>query len=457
MIHYFKNNNYNIILDAPSGAVHVVSDIVYDLIKYINPPLAEKCKNEVYSELKKYTKEEIDEAYDEIYSLYKDELLFSADWDENEQVLGYAKSSNLVKSICLHISHDCNMRCKYCFAEKGSYNRDRSLMSFETGKKAIDFLLKKSGYIKNLELDFFGGEPLLNFDTVKKLVEYGREAEKQYKKNIRFTITTNGSLLDDESIKFINENMSNAVLSIDGRKIINDEVRIYEDGSGSYEDIIPKYKKLISERTSDWYVRGTYTQKNKDFASDVIHLADIGFDNISVEPVVLDNNDPLALTESDLPQLFLEYDKLSAEMIKRKNENKGFTFFHFIIDLDGGPCVYKRVKGCGSGSEYVAVTPEGDIYPCHQFVGYPEYKMGNVSEDDFNTEIQKQFSCCNIMTMEHCKKCWAKYFCGGGCAANSYKFNKNTDGQYKLGCELEKKRVECALAIKAAEAENENC
>ena len=453
MIHYFQNNGYNIALDAPSGAVHILSDVAYAILEHIAPPLDKKCPEQLYSSLSGASRNEIEEAYSDLYELYEDETLFSPDWDEKPELREYAAASKIVKSLCLHISHDCNMRCSYCFAGTGSYEHRRSLMSFETGKRAIDFLLEQSGPIKNLELDFFGGEPLLNFDVVKKLVEYGREAEKVKKKNIRFTITTNGTLLDDDAIAFINENMSNAVLSVDGRKCVNDSVRFYEDGSGTYDDILPKYKKLIESRTSDWYVRGTYTQKNKDFAADVLHLADAGFENISVEPVVLDADDPLALSEYDIPALCAEYDRLAAEMIRRNENGEGFAFFHFMIDLDAGPCVYKRVKGCGSGSEYIAVTPDGDLYPCHQFAGYPEYKMGNLYEKTFDKNIQSKFAGCNIMSMEHCKNCWAKYYCGGGCAANSYKFNKKLDGQYNLACILEKKRIECAMSIKAAGSE----
>jgi len=452
MVHSFKQSGYNIALDSPSGAVHVLSDIAYDILQHIKPPMEEKCPEAIYAALN-YNKEEIDETYAELYELYSEETLFSEDWDAKPELRNYAATPTVIKSLCLHISHDCNMRCKYCFAGTGSYDRERLLMSYETGKRALDFLLEKSGYIKNLEVDFFGGEPLLNFDTVKKLVEYGRMREKELGKNIRFTITTNGTLLDDDAIDFINKNMSNAVLSIDGRKEINDEMRTYEDGSGTYDDIIEKYKKLTAERDADWYVRGTFTRRNLDFAADVIHLADAGFDQISVEPVVLDINDPLAIREEDLPEIFEEYDKLTCEMIKRKKEGRDFNFFHFMIDLEAGPCVYKRVKGCGSGSEYIAITPDGDIYPCHQFAGYPEYRMGNINDGTFNRDIQKAFAGCNLMTMPHCRECWAKYFCGGGCAANSYKYEHRLDGQYRIGCELERKRVECAIALKAAEAE----
>lgn len=453
MIHFYKLNGYNIALDSPSGAVHVLTDIAYELLGQLHPPLGEDCPSDILTAFD--DKEAAAEAYGELYGLYRDGTLFSDDWDNKPELAGFASSVRVVKSLCLNISHDCNMRCKYCFAETGSFNRERSLMSFETGKRALDFLFKKSGHIKNLEVDFFGGEPLMNFDVVKQLVEYGRETEKAYGKNIRFTITTNGSLLDDDSIAFINENMSNAVLSIDGNRATNDRMRFFEDGSGTYDAIIPKYKQLVSTRTADYYARGTFTRANLNFCADVLHLADEGFDQISVEPVVLDPEDELSLRKDDLPFIFAEYEKLAAEMIKRERAGRGFNFFHFMIDLEAGPCVYKRVKGCGSGSEYVAVTPDGDIYPCHQFVGYPEYKMGSLYDDSFDTAIQKKFAGCNITTTEQCRDCWVKYFCGGGCAANNFKLCGSVGSPYKIACELEKKRVECALMIKAALADED--
>lgn len=439
------------VLDSPSGAVHVLTDTAYAVLEQLRPPLGETCPGYILDGAE--DKDAAAEAYGELYGLYRDGMLFSDDWDVKPEIERYASSAKNVKSLCLNISHDCNMRCRYCFAGTGSFNRGRSLMSFETGKKALDFLFEKSGYIKNLEVDFFGGEPLMNFDVVKKLVGYGRETEKKYGKNIRFTITTNGSLLDDESIAFINENMSNAVLSVDGRRCTNDNMRTFEDGSGTYDSIIPKYKQLVAGRHADYYVRGTFTRENLNFADDVFHLADEGFDQISVEPVVLDDGDELSLRREDLPVIFAEYEKLAAGMIKREREGRGFNFFHFMIDLEAGPCVYKRIKGCGSGSEYIAITPEGDIYPCHQFAGSPEYKMGSVYDGSFDTDMQKQFAGCNIMTLEHCKKCWARYFCGGGCAANNRRICGDVAKPYEIACELERKRIECALMIKAALAE----
>ena len=434
-IHLFSLNGYNMALDSASGAVHVLDDTCYNLLKRLTPPLTSDFIAE---------NDEEREAYADLLELFNEEMLFSEDIEMKPML------SPIVKSLCLHIAHDCNLRCKYCFADTGDFTHGRKLMSFETGKAAIDFLMKKSGKIQNLEIDFFGGEPMLNFGVVKQLVEYGRETEKKFNKNIRFTLTTNGTMLDDDSIEFINEHISNVVLSADGRKNVNDKMRYYVDGSGTYDVILPNYKKLIENRDKDYYIRGTYTRANLDFAADVLHFADEGFDQISVEPVVLDNNDELSLREDDLPILFAEYEKLALEMIERYKNGQDFNFFHFMIDLDAGPCLYKRCKGCGSGSEYVAITPEGDIYPCHQFVGYTEYMMGNVHTGEFNRKIQNSFSGNNIVTMEECKSCWAKYFCGGGCAANNYKFHKDTTKPYKLACELEKKRIECALMMKAA-------
>ena len=437
-LHLFSLNGYNMALDSASGAVHVLNDVSYNLLQRLTPPLT--------SDFVAANDEE-QEAYNDLLELFNEEMLFSEDIEMKPFL------SPIVKSLCLHIAHDCNLRCKYCFADTGDFTHGRKLMSFETGKAAIDFLMKKSGKIENLEIDFFGGEPMLNFGVVKQLVEYGRETEKKFNKNIRFTLTTNGTLLDDDSMEFINEHISNVVLSADGRKNVNDKMRYYVDGSGTYDVILPNYKKLIENRDKDYYIRGTYTRANLNFAADVLHFADEGFDQISVEPVVLDNNDELSLREEDLPILFAEYEKLALEMIERYKNGQVFNFFHFMIDLDAGPCLYKRCKGCGSGSEYVAITPEGDIYPCHQFVGYTEYMMGNVHTGEFNRKIQNSFSDNNIATMEECKTCWVKYFCGGGCAANNYKFHKDTTKPYKLACELEKKRVECALMIKAALSE----
>lgn len=450
MVHLFKQSGYRIALDTASGGVHLLTEIAYDILSRIEPPMEEEMPGEIRYALAKYSSEDLKEAYGELYQLYKDGTLFSEDALQTLPV----RKDIVVKSMCLHISHDCNMRCRYCFADAGDYYGKRKLMSYECGCKAIDFLLEKSGKIRNLELDFFGGEPLMNFDTVKALVRYGREREKEYGKNIRFTITTNGTLLDDDAIDFINKNMSNAVLSVDGRKSVNDGMRTYLDGSGTYDDIIPAFKKLVKDRDADWYVRGTFTRENLDFAKDVLSLRDEGFENISVEPVVLSKDSPLAIREEDIPRIFEEYDTLVDEMIRYRREGKGFTFFHFMIDLDQGPCVYKRCKGCGSGSEYVSVTPDGDIFPCHQFVEYTDMKMGNVFDGTFNTELQQLFATNSILTNPTCKDCFAKYFCGGGCAANNRGQMGDMKIPYDIGCKLERKRVECAIALKASEIED---
>ncbi|OPZ86686.1 MAG: hypothetical protein BWY74_03572 [Firmicutes bacterium ADurb.Bin419] len=375
-------------------------------------------------------------------------MLFSEDFYKDTFTLWDKKP--VVKALCLHISHDCNLRCKYCFASTGDFGGQRSMMSAEVGKKAIDFVIEASGNRKNLEIDLFGGEPLMNFDVVKEIVAYAKSKEKEYGKNFRFTLTTNALLLNEEIKTYLNENMQNVVLSVDGRKEVNDKMRYRVDGTGCYSDIMPKIKDMADSRGQDkYYVRGTFTRENLDFSKDVLHLADEGFKQISVEPVVAAKDSGYDLREEDLPVLFEEYEKLASEFVKRKAEGKGFNFFHFMLDLSQGPCVVKRLRGCGSGHEYVAITPEGDIYPCHQFVGNSDFKMGNVAEGIVNTEIQEQFKGSNVYTKEECGKCWAKFYCSGGCAANAYQFNNDINIPYKVGCELEKKRVECALWIKS--------
>lgn len=450
MIHAYKLNGQRIVLDSASGAVHVLSALAFKMIDYLKPPLEPECPSALRYDLAKYDSADVEEAYSELYRLYKDGTLFSDDIKIPVVPAQYLK----IKSMCLHIAHDCNMRCKYCFADSGDYTRLRSLMSPEVGCRALDFLCERSGKLHNLEVDFFGGEPLMNFETVKAVTVYGRELEKKYDKTIRFTMTTNGSLLDDESIEFINRECSNVVLSIDGRRSVNDAMRVFEDGSGTYDVILPKFKKLVEARGGvNYYVRGTFTRANLHFCDDVLHLADEGFTEISVEPVVLPESDPLSIREEDLPVIFAEYEKLAKEIIKRTKEGRPFNFFHFMVDLDAGPCAFKRTKGCGSGSEYVAVTPEGDIYPCHQFVEHLPMRMGNVTTGLTDESIRENFAECNIISNPECAKCWAKYFCGGGCAANNYKYSGSISMPYKIGCELERKRVECALMIKAALAE----
>ncbi len=450
MVHQYKNNGYNIVLDVNSGAVHIVDDVMYDVI----PMFEENTKEEIIQSLEsKYDKADVEEAWEEVKELADDEQLFTK--DEYEGYIEQFKTRpTVVKALCLHIAHDCNLACRYCFAEEGEYHGRRELMSFEVGKAALDFLIANSGNRRNLEVDFFGGEPLMNFDVVKQLVAYGREQEKIHNKNFRFTLTTNGVLLNDDIMEFANKEMGNVVLSIDGRKEVHDYMRPFRKGAGSYELIVPKFQKFADSRNQErYYVRGTFTHNNLDFSEDVLHLADLGFKQISVEPVVAQPTESYALKEEDLPQLFEEYDKLAVEMIKRHKEGKDFNFFHFMIDLEGGPCVAKRLSGCGSGTEYLAVTPWGDFYPCHQFVGNEKFLMGNVYDGIKNTELQSEFKCCNVYAKEKCRNCFARFYCSGGCAANSYNFHGSITDAYDIGCELEKKRIECAIMIKAALAD----
>ena len=456
MVHQYKNNGYDIVLDVNSGAIHVVDDVTYDVIEMIDQSQPESyARDEIVSALSgKYGKEEVEEAIDEVQTLIDEESLFTKDTYEN-YIMDFKKRPTVVKALCLHIAHDCNLACQYCFAEEGEYHGRRALMSFEVGKKALDFLIANSGNRRNLEVDFFGGEPLMNWQVVKELVAYGREQEKIHNKKFRFTLTTNGVLLNDEVMEFCNKEMGNVVLSIDGRKEVHDFMRPFRKGAGSYDLILPKFQKFAESRNQDkYYVRGTFTHHNLDFSQDVLHLADLGFKQISVEPVVADPSEEYALREEDLPKIMEEYDLLAKEMIKREKEGKGFNFFHFMIDLTGGPCVYKRLSGCGSGTEYLAVTPWGDFYPCHQFVGEEEYLMGNVDEGITRPDIQKDFGCCNVYTKPACKDCFARFYCSGGCAANGYHAHKDIRSNYEIGCELQRKRVECAIMIKAALAED---
>ncbi len=442
-----------------SGSVHVVDDIVYDAIAII---VQNKCEKESPERLESLLngrlecdEGELSEMVGELCELRENGQLFTDDIYE-ASIDAFKNRETVVKALCLHIAHDCNLRCKYCFAEEGEYHGRRALMSLEVGKKALDFLVKSSGKRKNLEVDFFGGEPLMNWDVVKGLVEYGRSLEEPFGKKFRFTLTTNGMLLNDEIIEFANKEMANIVLSIDGRKEIHDKMRPLAGGQGSYDTILPKFKKVAESRNqTNYYVRGTFTHFNKDFAADVCHLADLGFKQISVEPVVASEDEDYALTEADLPEVLAEYDKLASEMLKRHKEGKIFNFFHFMIDLGGGPCVYKRLSGCGSGTEYLAVTPWGDLYPCHQFVGQEEFLMGNVDEGITNTEISDKFRDCNVYSKPKCKECFAKFYCSGGCAANAHNFAGSIYDTYDLGCELQRKRVECAIMLKAALSEEE--
>ena len=450
MIHKFKAKDICILLDTNSGGVHVIDDVTFDLLDHAEPPFEKECPKNVMDILKEnYTEEEIKEAYADILELYDNKLLYSDD------VYGdYSKTvvESPIKAMCLHISHDCNLRCKYCFASTGDFGKGRKLMPFEVGKAAIDFLLEKSVGRENLEVDFFGGEPLMNFDVVKQIVEYARSKEEEYHKNFRFTITTNGMLLDDDTIDYINKEMYNVVLSIDGRKEVNDRMRVRVDGSGCYDRILPKFKKLVDGRgDKEYYVRGTYTKYNLDFSEDVMHLYEAGFDEISVEPVIESPEEAYAITEEDLDQIYAEYDKLVDRIGAIRKNGKHINFFHFMIDLDQGPCVIKRLRGCGSGNEYVSITPDGDIYPCHQFVGHDEYKMGNIEEATFNNDIKKEFAGCHVYSKPACQECWARFYCSGGCNANNFVFNGDIHKAYELSCKIQRKRIECAILMKVLE------
>lgn len=463
MIHQYKNNGYDIVLDVNSGSVHVVDDMCYDVIEELNKLNVEEHPEVLEDEAtaaglqealkEKYPTEEIGEVYEDIKELVKAGQLFTK--DIYEQYIGAVKQrKTVVKALCLHIAHDCNLACKYCFAEEGEYHGRRALMSFEVGKKALDFLIANSGNRRNLEVDFFGGEPLMNWQVVKDLVAYGREQEKIHDKNFRFTITTNGVLLNDEIQEFVNKEMDNVVLSLDGRQEVNDHMRPFRNGKGSYDLIVPKFQKLAESRNQQkYYVRGTFTRENLDFSKDVLHFADLGFEQISIEPVVGEDTDFYSIQKEHLPQIFEEYDILAKELIKREKEGRGVNFFHFMIDLDGGPCISKRLSGCGSGTEYLAVTPWGDLYPCHQFVGDEDFLMGNVDDGITRPEIAEEFRGCSVYSKDKCKNCFAKFYCSGGCMANAYKFHGSIHNTYDVGCEMERKRVECAIMMKAALAE----
>jgi len=453
LVHQYRNNGYNIVLDVNSGSVHVVDDIVYDIIAMYEDHSREQIVGELSG---KYQVSEINEAIDEVAELVSDGSLFAEDVYE-DFIMDFKKRKTVVKALCLHIAHDCNLACKYCFAEEGEYHGRRALMSYEVGKQALDFLIANSGSRRNLEVDFFGGEPLMNWDVVERLVEYGREQEKIHDKNFRFTLTTNGVLLNDEIMQFCNREMANVVLSVDGRKQVHDMMRPFRNGRGSYDLIMPKFRKFAeSRKQTRYYVRGTFTHYNTDFSNDVISLADEGFEQISIEPVVAPADAPYAIREEDLPVLMEEYDKLSKEIVKRNREGRHFNFFHFMIDLEGGPCVAKRLSGCGSGTEYLAVTPWGDLYPCHQFVGQEKFIMGNVWDGVTRSDIRDEFKLCNVYAKPKCRECFARYYCSGGCAANSWNFHHSITDAYDIGCELMRKRVECAIMIKAAQAEDED-
>ncbi len=456
MVHQYQLNGYNIVLDTCSGSVHAVDEVAYDVIA-----LYEKHKPEeiVALLLEKYRgREDVTEAdlwdcLGDVEELVKDGKLFTPDTYAGMAGTFKERSGDVVKALCLHVAHTCNLNCSYCFASQGKYHGERALMSFEVGKQALDFLMDHSGHRTNLEVDFFGGEPLMNFDVVKRLVAYARSVEKQQGKNFRFTLTTNGMLIDDEVIDFANREMSNVVLSLDGRREIHDRTRVDYAGHGSYDRIVPKFQKLVAARGGkNYYMRGTFTHANPDFTKDVFHMADLGFTELSMEPVVCAPDDPAALTPEDLKVVKEQYEILAKDMIRRRKEGKPITFYHYMLDLEGGPCVYKRISGCGSGTEYMAVTPWGDLYPCHQFVGEEAYKLGDVFHGVTNTALREQFRACNAYARPECADCWARLYCSGGCAANAYHATGSILGIYKPGCELFCKRIECAIMMKVAEA-----
>lgn len=455
MVHLYKLNGYNIVLDVFSGSVHAVDEVAYDAIGLYQDfaPAEIKAKLlEKYSDRADVTAEELDEMLGDIAALKAEGKLFTEDVYA-DRAFDFKNRHTELKALCLHVAHTCNLNCSYCFAAQGKYHGERALMSFETGKRALDFLVENSGNRKNLEVDFFGGEPLMNFDVVKQLVEYARSIEKEKNKNFRFTLTTNGVLLDDEVTEFANRECHNVVLSLDGRKSVHDLLRKTVNGQGSYDVIVPKFQEFVKKRgDKGYYVRGTFTKNNIDFTNDIFHMADLGFTELSMEPVVCAPDEPYALTEEDLPTLFEQYEILSKEMLKRKKEGRPFTFYHYMLDLKGGPCIYKRISGCGSGTEYLAVTPWGELYPCHQFVGDPKYSMGNIYDGIQNTALQQEFKLCNAYARPDCKDCWAKLYCSGGCAANAYHATGSIKGVYQYGCELFKKRIECAVMMQVAES-----
>ncbi len=451
MIHQYKLNGYNVVLDVCSGSIHVVDEVAYDIIAMYEG--ADKgtvlsAIREKYKDRADITESDIEECFNQVESLKAKGKLFTPDTFESMAGKLKEKTSGVVKALCLHIAHTCNLNCSYCFASQGKYHGDRAVMSYEVGKRALDFLIENSGSRRNLEVDFFGGEPLMNFEVVKQLVAYARSVEKEKDKNFRFTLTTNGMLIDDEVIEFANREMSNVVLSLDGRKEIHDRFRVDYAGKGSFDRIVPKFQKLVEARGGkNYYMRGTFTHANPDFLTDIKTMLDLGFTELSMEPVVCASGDPSELTEEDKPIVMEQYEKLAELMIKRDDEGKPFTFYHYMIDLKGGPCIYKRISGCGSGTEYMAVTPWGDLYPCHQFVGEEGFKLGDIWQGVTNTEAQREFADCNVYARPDCHSCWAKLYCSGGCAANAYHSTGSVRGIYKYGCDLFKKRMECAIMV----------
>ncbi|MEE1143889.1 MAG: thioether cross-link-forming SCIFF peptide maturase [Acutalibacteraceae bacterium] len=455
MIHCYKLGGLNIVLDICSGSVHAVDEVAYDIINMYESNTREEITDCI---LNKYdvTNEDISDCFDDIEELKNQGKLFTPDTFEPMADTLKKKTSGVVKALCLHVAHICNLNCSYCFASQGKYHGDRAVMSYEVGKRALDFLIENSKGRTNLEVDFFGGEPLMNFDVVKQLVAYARSREKECKKNFRFTLTTNGMLINDDVIDFANREMSNVVLSLDGRREIHDRYRVDYNGKGSYDTIVPKFQKLVEKRQGkNYYMRGTFTHANPDFLEDIKQMLSLGFKELSMEPVVCAPNDPSALTQEDLPIVLEQYEKLAQMMLERHRKGDPFTFYHYMIDLKAGPCIYKRISGCGSGTEYMAVTPWGDLYPCHQFVGDEKFKLGNIFDGVTNTDVQNEFASTNVYSREDCKDCWAKLYCSGGCAANAYHATGSVRGIYKDGCELFKKRMECAIMLEVAKALDE--
>ena len=460
MVHQYKFNGYNIVLDSCSGSIHSVDEVAYDIIAMYK----EKSPEEIVRELmKKYahrsdvTEEELYACIDDVAALEKAGKLYTPDNFASMAGTFKERSGDVVKALCLHVAHTCNLNCSYCFASQGKYHGERALMSFEVGKRALDFLIENSGHRTNLEVDFFGGEPLMNWEVVKQLVEYARTQEEPHHKKFRFTLTTNGMLIDDDVIDFANREMGNVVLSLDGRKEIHDALRVDYAGNGSYDRIVPKFQKLVKARGGkNYYMRGTFTHANPDFTKDLFHMADLGFTELSMEPVVCAPGDSVALTPEDIEVVKQQYELLAVDMLRREKEGKPITFYHYMLDLTGGPCIYKRISGCGSGTEYMAVTPWGDLYPCHQFVGEEKYKLGNIWDGVTNTKLREEFRSCNAYARKECDGCWARLYCSGGCAANAYHATGSIKGVYEAGCELFKKRIECAIMMKVAESQEQD-
>ena len=460
MVHQYKLNGYNIVLDSCSGSIHAVDEVAYDIIEKFKQESPEQIVRELlvkYADREDVTEEELYACIADVAALEKAGKLFTPDTFADMAGTFKARSGDVVKALCLHVAHTCNLNCSYCFASQGKYHGDRALMSFEVGKRALDFLIEHSGHRTNLEVDFFGGEPLMNWDVVKQLVAYARTQEEPHHKKFRFTLTTNGMLIDDDVIDFANREMSNVVLSLDGRKEIHDRLRVDYAGNGSYDRIVPRFQKLVASRGGkNYYMRGTFTHANPDFTKDVFHMAALGFTELSMEPVVCAPGDPAALTAEDLKIVKEQYEILAKDMLRREKEGKPITFYHYMLDLTGGPCVYKRISGCGSGTEYMAVTPWGDLYPCHQFVGEEKYKLGNIWDGVTNTALREDFRACNAYARKECDDCWARLYCSGGCAANAYHATGSIRGVYEAGCELFKKRIECAIMMKVAESQGED-